>query len=906
MIGNHHASVHPSDPAGTGWTLPRMFGRSIVLGIVVAILLVGFGATAVLHRQSEQEVSREESDLVMRSARVLEASSGALAASLAGASAVVDPSGSVDELTFEAFAAGAVSTTRVSVLAFVPLVEGDQRDAFEATAGLTITQPGANGLVTADERAAYLPVQFVHPRTDTSRSVIGFDTASDPTRLATATAALETGGLVFSPPLPSQPTGETSVFFAQPLFPPGSVLDSVEARRTAIVGFATGLTPSRTILSSVLDQLPSRARVSIVDGEELLAASERPPTGGSSMEIVQAGRTWTVTVQYDEADHGATWLMLVSTLVLAGAVGFFLLRNFRQTRDLRLAASTVRELGRLSERLATAADRDQMIDTILANAGSMVGASAVAVALWSGDDHLVRSSSDGSSERSLADRTSPVGAAVVDGVPVWITDGAALRAAFPTLARRQPSAVEAVVALPLRRPNGEVMGAIEWSWQRANRLRADVRSTLLTTAEVCQQSIHRDEVQQNRWRSALALSELSQRLSVSRNLDQIAEILVRHGAQASGADHVAVGFISEHGTELRIHHPSLAHTSGRTENSRPDSFTIPIDPSGELMAMLRLGEPIHFEHPDALRRFPEIHALVGDRLRRMMCMSLIDADGQLRGVVGFVYLSGSASSAAEVGRLDTIVDLTAQTVERSLLYQHEHELVINLQQQTLADLPDVDGLRVSARYLPASSLLGLGGDWYDMYVLDDGRIGIVVGDVAGHGIDAIADMTEFRTTISTLLRTSVDLGRIPAMSTALLNDVGRSELRFATAGLMILDQNDAALSFVRAGHPPAMVRRPDGTVVVLEQVGGAPIGIETTSVAEHRLDLVSGSVLVGYTDGLIERREESIDVGLARLADALAECDSTDPDVIADTLITRCHGGRQTDDDTAVLVIVVD
>ncbi len=123
-------------------------------------------------------------------------------------------------------------------------------------------------------------------------------------------------------------------------------------------------------------------------------------------------------------------------------------------------------------------------------------------------------------------------------------------------------------------------------------------------------------------------------------------------------------------------------------------------------------------------------------------------------MLAFVFVAGpSRREPPESGRLATIADVTAQTVERAMLYLQEHELVVNLQRQTLADLPVVAGLDMAARYLPSSATLGLGGDWYDVYVLDGERIGAVVGDVSGHGIDAIADMTEFRTTISTLLRT---------------------------------------------------------------------------------------------------------------------------------------------------------
>jgi serine phosphatase RsbU (regulator of sigma subunit) len=381
------------------------------------------------------------------------------------------------------------------------------------------------------------------------------------------------------------------------------------------------------------------------------------------------------------------------------------------------------------------------------------------------------------------------------------------------------------------------------------------------------------------------------------------EALVEVGPEAGGADFVGVGFLDEAQTKFDLFH--------RRSGGGPQHLEFAVSADGALMAVLRRGQPLEFQDRSQLDRFPVLVELLGTEMKRLVCIPLIDSSKLLRGVIAFMFAAGShvlVDPGTE--RRSTIAELTAQTVERAMLYLHEHELVVDLQRQTLADLPDVAGLQIAARYLPSSATIGLGGDWYDVYVLGDGRVGMVIGDVSGHGIDAIADMTEFRTTVSTLLRTNQELGTIAQMSTALLKAQDTTDVRFATAGLMVLDLGAKTLAYVRAGHPPMLVREPGGNVVVLERGGGGPIGVTDVDIAVQTVAVESGSVIVAYTDGLIERRDEPIDIGLDRLLRALGECSSIDlwggAEAIADVLVEQCLGGRQTADDAAVLVVVVE
>ena len=906
--------MRPSDPSpldgpvqepGSRSAPPKRFGRGLAAGIVGAILLVGLTASGVLYMQADRVAEQQERALATRASRILQSSSAALVASVAGASAIVDDSGTVNEARFDTFATGTVDTTLLPVLAYVEVVTDEERPAFEATLGKSITEVKSGNLVPAAHRDQYYVVRYVFPESATSTRVLGLDIASEPIRAAAADAALSTGTTVFSAPITSQPSGQLGFFAVQPLFRPGLPTSTPAQRREAFAGFVSSLAPAKTILTQILDQLPRGAKVAITDSGKPLAGTTSVPHNGHHANDTESGRLWSIEVEYHNADNSSVWLLLASTLALAISAGLFLWRNVRQTVELRETAMGVRQLGLLSEQLAMAVTRDEVIAVIHDAATSTVGAASALVALPGEEPGtLVAFASTGPQQILTVSVPSAITDAWNTKNAVFINDEAAFRGLYADGAQdRAERNVASMAALPMRRPNGELLGVLAWEWPTASRFGHSLRSRLQATAEVCQQSLFRADLHEQQWASASAMSALSQRLAVTRNVRQIADAVVELGPAAGGADFVGVGFLDEAASRF-----DLFNKKGARGGAEHTEF--PFNANGGMMTVLRKGQLIEFQTRAQLERFPILTQMIGPDMKRLVCIPLIDSEGQLRGVMAFVFIAGAPVIADPGnGRLSTIAELTAQTVERAMLYLHEHELVVNLQRQTLADLPEVEGLQMAARYLPSSATLGLGGDWYDVYVLDDGRVGLVVGDVSGHGIDAIADMTEFRTTVSTLLRTNQDLSQIGQMSTRLLRGDHFGEVRFATAGLMVYDPPTHSLSYVRAGHPPMLIREPGGNVVVLERGGGGPLGITDADIDAQTVGVESGSVIVAYTDGLIERRDESIDTGLDRLQRALADCPPEalwqGAEAIADALIERCLGDRQTADDAALLVVVV-
>ena len=157
--------MRPSDPSpldgpvqepGSRSAPPKRFGRGLAAGIVGAILLVGLTASAVLYMQADRVAEQQERSLATRASRILQSSSAALVASVAGASAIVDDSGTVNEARFDTFATGTVDTTLLPVLAYVEVVTDEERPTFETALGKSITEVKSGKLVPAAHRDQYL------------------------------------------------------------------------------------------------------------------------------------------------------------------------------------------------------------------------------------------------------------------------------------------------------------------------------------------------------------------------------------------------------------------------------------------------------------------------------------------------------------------------------------------------------------------------------------------------------------------------------------------------------------------------------------------------------------------------------------------------------------------------------
>jgi serine phosphatase RsbU (regulator of sigma subunit)/PAS domain-containing protein len=216
-----------------------------------------------------------------------------------------------------------------------------------------------------------------------------------------------------------------------------------------------------------------------------------------------------------------------------------------------------------------------------------------------------------------------------------------------------------------------------------------------------------------------------------------------------------------------------------------------------------------------------------------------------------------------------------------------------------------EAVQIAVRYQPASDALRVGGDWYDVADLGQGRLAVAVGDVVGHGLRAAAVMGQLRSALSAL--TVADVG--PAAAMTALDRVARHspDATASTAVKVVVDPALDLAIYSSAGHLPPLILRVDGTIHTMNQALGPPLAV-TQKVVSRPLGtamLRAGDTLVLYTDGLVERRGEALDVGIARLSDALVRLRELDVDSIADRLLPELPPMSSLRDDIALIVLRV-
>ncbi|MET7682440.1 SpoIIE family protein phosphatase [Streptomyces sp. NPDC005423] len=252
--------------------------------------------------------------------------------------------------------------------------------------------------------------------------------------------------------------------------------------------------------------------------------------------------------------------------------------------------------------------------------------------------------------------------------------------------------------------------------------------------------------------------------------------------------------------------------------------------------------------------------------------------------------------------LTASANLAGQALTRAHAFDAEHELIGMLQRTLLPRrLPRLPGGVAVARYLPTTSALELGGDWYDVIPLPDNHVALVIGDVQGHNAGAATLMGQMRTALRAYAVEGHPPDVVVSHANRLLMDL-ESDL-FATCCYVDVDMEEGSAWYVRAGHPPPVLRHPDGRTEVLWAEGGPPLGVVLRAdFPMSPIRLQPGAVLALTTDGLVETRDADIDEGMDRLARGLSAADSAHLGHVVDALLA----GAGRDDDIALLLLRYD
>ena len=282
------------------------------------------------------------------------------------------------------------------------------------------------------------------------------------------------------------------------------------------------------------------------------------------------------------------------------------------------------------------------------------------------------------------------------------------------------------------------------------------------------------------------------------------------------------------------------------------------------------------------------------------CIVPIHAGEHVIGSIAIASATPRDYSADDIPMLEQIGVRAGLAIENARLYERQHRIAALLQSaQAPAALPDIPGVRLHAVYMPASDEAKIGGDWYDAFVLRDGRIVITIGDVTGHSLGSIAVMGAMRRSLRGIAAVVQDPSAMLDAADRTLRLDGDDSL--VTACIAVLDPATGELRYASAGHPPPLCRMPDGHVVELYGPD-LPLGLrDAPSTPSSSIILERGSALVFYTDGLTEADRDLI-AAESRLAELIAQA-RADGDLASHLFETMLPNGSP--DDVAILTMAL-
>jgi serine phosphatase RsbU (regulator of sigma subunit)/anti-sigma regulatory factor (Ser/Thr protein kinase) len=579
-------------------------------------------------------------------------------------------------------------------------------------------------------------------------------------------------------------------------------------------------------------------------------------------------------------------------------------------------ASRLTHLQDVTAALAAARDADRVADLTVHEAADTLGATLAALCVVDGPDTVrvmrMRGASPQSErqwQRFPLSADLPASESIRTGKPVVVGSRDELTRRYPALAGQVPEE-RALVCVPLSVAD-EPFGSLSLSFPADHVLDDAEFQLLLTIGRQCALALERARLfatERSARQRTMFLADATQLLTSSleptETLEHLTALLVPEFADWAIVHLLAPGSGGVAPTAVAHRDPAV------TDQLREllDQQRLDATASGGVGEVLRTGRSVRYARvPDEIRA-RAIHGVTDPVLaaqlapRSGMAVAL-QARGRIIGVVALARTTEVRYADEDLRLVEDVAARAAVAVLNAQEYDREREAAVTLQRSLLPQqLPSVPGVSFAWRYLPAGAGTHVGGDWYDVIPLEGGRVGLVIGDVMGRGLHAAAVMGQLRATARAYAAMS---GKPPDVLRELDIAVGRLEQsQITTAAFGVLDPQSGALTIASAGHLPPLVVTADGTAAYLEVEPGPPLGAGTPDYPELTTTLSPGTMLLLFTDGLVEDRLRPVDEGLELLRKAASS--ATDPEGLCQRALIALGRDQAHDDDTAMLAVALD
>ncbi|MEP6661495.1 MAG: SpoIIE family protein phosphatase [Acidimicrobiales bacterium] len=391
------------------------------------------------------------------------------------------------------------------------------------------------------------------------------------------------------------------------------------------------------------------------------------------------------------------------------------------------------------------------------------------------------------------------------------------------------------------------------------------------------------------------LQRLTGQLAEALTTSDITKVVVHQGRAGLDADLGLLYLLGDDGL-LRLVSSSgdrARHIQGFQTLSREERVPVADAIRSRSIVVVSNAEEVAERYPDLAARGAQAEAFVAAPLeiRRHLVGGLL-----------FAFDHPHRFSTEELAMITTLAGRAAGAVERARLYERQREISLTLQRRLLPALPRLPPwLSATARYLPAPGG-EVGGDWFQMLNLGD-RVAAAVGDAVGRGITAAAAMGQLRAALASAAGANPDPALVIAATDTFAG--AGADTKAASLLYLLLEANTFDVRYSAAGHLPALLVHPGIGTELLDGGRGPLLGIDDSRLVAPvaTAQLAPGDFLVLYTDGLVERRGESIDTGIQRLRAAAAALATIEPEDVCDELLARLLGEAEAEDDVALLII---